>query len=93
MDFSVDSLRYHLHLPTSIGKTSASVARPLSIQLMTPKQKGLVVADGRFQRELAQDVKLTVQKAEHSAVFVRLGALCAFEGGLMRLRKTERAGL
>jgi NAD+ kinase len=93
MDFSVDAYVITFICPLEfIRPRVVSMARPLSIQLMTPKQKGLVVADGRFQRELAQDVKLMVRKAEHSAVFVRIGALSTL-GGLMRLRETERAGL
>jgi NAD+ kinase len=93
VDFSVDAYVITFICPLEfIRPRVVSMARPLSIQLMTPKQKGLVVADGRFQRELAQDVKLMVRKAEHSAVFVRLGASSEL-GGLMRLRETERAGL
>jgi len=93
VDFSVDAYVITFICPLEfIRPRVVSMARPLSIQLMTPKQKGLVVADGRFQRELAQDVKLMVRKAEHSAVFVRLGASSAL-GGLIRLRETERAGL
>jgi len=93
VDFSVDAYVITFICPLEfIRPRVVSMARPLSIQLITPKQKGLVVADGRFQRELAQDVKLIVRKAEHSAVFVRLGASSAL-GGLIRLRETERAGL
>jgi len=93
VDFSVDAYVITFICPLEfIRPRVVSMARPLSIQLMTPKQKGLVVVDGRFQRELAQDVKLMVRKAEHSAVFVRLGASSAL-GGLMRLRETERARL
>ncbi len=93
VDFSVDAYVITFICPLEfIRPRVVSMARQLSIQLMAPKQKGLVVADGRFQRELTQDVKLMVRKAEHSAVFVRIGALSPL-GGLMRLRETERAGL
>ena len=93
VDFSVDAYVITFICPLEfIRPRVVSMARPLSIQLMNPKQKGLVVADGRFQRELALDVKLVVRKAEHSAVFVRIGAGSPL-GGLMRLRETERAGL
>ena len=93
VDFSVDAYVITFICPLEfIRPRVVSMARPLSIQLMTPKQKGLVVVDGRFQRELAQDVKLMVRKAEHSAVFVRIGVSSSL-GGLMRLRETERAGL
>jgi len=93
MDFSVDAYAITFICPLEfIRPRVISMARPLSIQLMNPKQRALVVADGRFQRELKSDVKLVVRKAEHSAVFVRLGAQMSL-GGLMRLRETERAGL
>jgi NAD+ kinase len=93
VDFSVDAYVITFICPLEfIRPRVVSMALPLSIQLMTPKQKGLVVVDGRFQRELAQDVKLMVRKAEHSAVFVRIGVSSSL-GGLMRLRETERAGL
>jgi len=59
---------------------------------MNPKQRALVVADGRFQRELKSDVRLVVRKAEPSAVFVRLGVPQP-SGGLAHLRETERGGL
>ena len=42
-----------------------SMDRSLSIQLTNPRLRALVVADGRFQRELAQDVRLVIRKAEH----------------------------
>jgi NAD+ kinase len=93
VDFSVDAYVITFICPLEfIRPRVVSMALPLSIQLMTPKQKGLVVVDGRFQRELAQDVKLMIRKAEHSAVFVRIG-VSSSSGGLMRLRETERAGL
>ena len=47
------------------------MSRSVTIQLADPKLKALVVADGRFQRELTQDIKLNVRKAKHSSVFVR----------------------
>lgn len=69
-----------------------SMDRSLSIQMMNPKLRALLVADGRFQREVTHGVKLIVRKAEHSAVFVRIGGAPPLLG-LMRLRETERAGL
>jgi NAD+ kinase len=93
VDFSVDAYVITFICPLEFTRPRVvSMAMPLSIQLMTPKQKGLVVVDGRFQRELAQDVKLIIRKAEHKAVFVRIGVSSPL-GGLMRLRETERAGL
>jgi len=69
-----------------------SMDRTLSIQMVNPKLRALVVADGRFQRELTQDVKLSVTKSKHSAVFVRLGPARPLRS-LMRLHETERASL
>jgi NAD+ kinase len=76
----------------SLRPTVVSMDRSLSIRLMRPRLKALVVADGRFQRELTQDVKLVVRKAEHSAVFVRLSSARPLRS-LMRLHDTERGGL
>jgi NAD+ kinase len=75
-----------------IRPTVVSMDRSLSIQLRNPKLKALVVADGRSQRELTQDVKLIVRKAKLSTVFVRVRPAPPL-GSLMRLRETERAGL
>lgn len=68
-----------------------SLERSLSIQLANPKMRAQVVADGRFQRELTEDVKLVVGKAQHRTVFVRLGPIPPL-GGLTRLHEMERAG-
>jgi NAD+ kinase len=93
VDFAVDAYVVTFICPLEFLRPRVvSMDRPLSIQLMNPKLRALVVADGRFQRELTQDVKLVVRKAEHFAVFVRIGAAPPL-GGLMRLRETERAGL
>jgi NAD+ kinase len=93
VDFSVEAYVITFICPLEfIRPRVVSMDRPLSIQQMNPKQRALVIADGRFQRELTQDVKLMVRKAEHSAVFVRIGAGTPLEG-LTRLRETERAGL
>jgi len=93
VDSSVDAYVITFICPLEfIRPRVVSMARPLSIQLMNPKQRALVVADGRFQRELKSNVKLVIRKAEHSAVFVRLGAPQP-SGGLAPLRETERGGL
>jgi NAD+ kinase len=93
VDFTVDAYVITFICPLEFLRPRVvSMDRSLSIQLMNPKIRALVVADGRFQRELTQDVKLVLRKAEHSAVFVRIGAAPPF-GGIMRLRETERAGL
>lgn len=93
VDFSVEAYVITFICPLEfIRPRVVSMAHPLSLQLISAKQRALVVADGRFQRELKSDVKLVIRKAEHSAVFVRLGASSSM-GGLMRLRETERAGL
>lgn len=75
-----------------VRPTVVSMDRTLTIQLANPRLRALVVADGRFQRELTQDVKLQVRKSEHSAVFVRVGPSPPI-GSLARLRDAERAGL
>jgi len=69
-----------------------SMTRSVSIQLADPRLKALVVADGRFHRELTQDIKLMVRKAEHSSVFVRIRPTRPLEG-LMRLQDKERSGV
>lgn len=69
-----------------------SMDRSLSIQLTNPRLRALVVADGRFQRELAQDVRLVIRKAEHYSVFVRMGPAPTL-GSLTRLHKMERMDL
>jgi NAD+ kinase len=93
VDFSVEAYVITFICPLEfIRPRVVSMTHPLSLQLISAKQRALVVADGRFQRELKSDVKLVIRKAEHSAVFVRLGASSSM-GGLMRLRETERAGL
>ena len=66
--------------------------RSISIQLADPRLKALVVADGRFQRGLDNDVKLTLCKAKHSSVFVRIGPTPPL-GRLMRLQEKERGDL
>jgi len=71
--------------------TVVSMDRSLSIQLTNPRLRALVVADGRFQRELSKEVKLIVRKAQHSTVFVRVRPAPPLRS-LMRLRETERAG-
>jgi len=93
VDGSVDAYIITFICPLEfIRPRVVSMTRPLSVQLMNPKQRALVVADGRFERELRSDVKLVVRRAEHSAVFVRLGGPRP-SGGLARLRETERGGL
>jgi NAD+ kinase len=69
-----------------------SMTRSVSIQLADPKLKALVVADGRFQRELTQDVKLEVRRARNSSVFVRISPAPPMSH-LMRFHEKERAGL
>ena len=69
-----------------------SMDRSLSIQLTKPKLRASVVADGRFQRELAQDVRLVIRKAQHYSVFVRMGPAPTL-GSLTRLHKMEPVDL
>ncbi len=93
VDSGVDAFVLTFICPLELLRpTVVSMDRSLSIQLTNPKLRALVVADGRFQRELTQDVKLIVQKAKHSTVFVRIRPAPPLRS-LMRLRETERAGL
>ncbi len=93
VDSSVDAFVVTFICPLEfLRPTVLSMERSLSIHLGNPKLRALVVADGRFQRELTEDVKLEVSKAEHHAVFVRLGPAPPL-GSLTRLHEMERAGL
>ncbi|OFX16826.1 hypothetical protein A3K71_04630 [archaeon RBG_16_50_20] len=93
VDSSVDAFVVTFICPLeSLRPTVVSMDRSLSIQLTNPRLRALVVADGRFQRELTQDVKLIIRKAQHSAVFVRIRPAPPLRS-LMRLRETEQAGL
>lgn len=92
VDSSVDAFGVTFICPLEfLRPTVLSMERSLSIQLTNPRLRALVVADGHFQRELSQDVKLAVRKAEHYTVFVRLGPAPPL-GSLKRLREMERAG-
>lgn len=92
VDSSLDAFVVTFICPLeSLRPTVLSMDRSLSIQLANPKLRALVVADGRFQRELTQDVKLAIRKAQHSTVFVRLGPAPPL-GSLNRLHGMERAG-
>jgi NAD+ kinase len=93
VDFTVDAFIITFICPLEFLRPRVvSMDRSLSIELMDQKLRALIVADGRFHRELTKDVKLVIRKAGHSAVFVRTGAEPPLRG-LMRLRETERAGL
>lgn len=92
VDSSVDAFVVTFICPLEfLRPTVLSMDRSLSIQLRNPKLRALVVADGRFQRELTQDVKLGVRKAEHYTIFVRLGPAPPL-GSLKRLHEMERSG-
>lgn len=91
VDSSVDAFVVTFICPLQfLRPTVVSMERSLSVQLSNPKLRALVVADGRFQRELTQGVKLVVRKAEHYTVFVRLGPAPPL-GSLSRLHEMERA--
>jgi len=91
VDSSVDAFVVTFICPLDfVRSTVVSMERVLSIEMATPKLKALVVADGRFQRELTQDVKLTVRKSKHYAAFVRLATGTPM-GSLARLHELERA--
>jgi NAD+ kinase len=91
VDSSVDAFVVTFICPLEfLRPTVLSMERSLSIQLTNPKLKALVVADGRFQRELTQGVKLAVRKAKNHTVFVRLGPAPPL-GSLTRLHEMERS--
>jgi NAD+ kinase len=92
VDSSVDVFVVTFICPLDfVRPTVVSMNRSLAIELTKPGLKALVVADGRFQRELTQDGRLIVRRAEHSTVFVRTGPSPPL-GILRRLQETERAG-
>jgi NAD+ kinase len=91
VDSSVDAFVVTFICPLdSVRSTVVSMERTLSLELISPKLKALVVADGRYQRELTQDVKLMVSKSKHYTAFVRLGNGKPM-GSLSRLHELERA--
>ena len=91
VDSSVDAFVVTFICPLdSIRPTVVSMNRTLSIETANPKLKVLVVADGRFQRELIHDVKLRITKSKHYTAFVRLGQQTPM-GSLTRLHGMERA--
>jgi NAD+ kinase len=93
VDSTVDAFVVTFICPLEfLRPTVLSMDRSLSIQLADPKLRALVVADGRFQRELTKGFKLAVHKAKYNAVFVRLRPAPPL-GSLTRLHEMERAGL
>lgn len=93
VDSSVDALVVTFICPLDfVRPTVVSMERKLSIEMTNPRLKALVVADGRFQRELTKDVKLSVRKSKHYTAFVRLGPGTPM-GSLTRLREMERISL
>jgi NAD+ kinase len=93
VDSTVDAFVVTFICPLdSVKPTVLSMERTLSIETANPKLKVLVVADGRYQRELVRDVKLRVRKSKHYTAFVRLGRGTPM-GSLSRLREMERASL
>jgi len=73
-----------------VRPTVVSMNRSLVIRLTNRKLRAPVVADGRFQRELTQEMKLEVKKAEHYSVFVRMSSAPSL-GSLVRLQGMEHA--
>jgi NAD+ kinase len=93
VDSAVDAFVVTFICPLEfLRPTVLSMERSLSIQMADPKLRALVVADGRFQRELTKGVKLSVHKAKYDAVFVRIRPAPPL-GSLTRLHEMERAGL
>jgi len=93
VDSSVDAFVVTFICPLDfVRPTVVAMERTLSIRLASQKLKALVVADGRFHRELTQDVKLAIRKSKHYTAFVRLGPGTPM-GSLTRLHDLERANL
>ena len=91
VDSSVDAYVVTFICPLDfVRPTVLSMTRTLSIETANPKLKVLVVADGRFQRELLQDVKLRIRKSKHYTAFVRLSRQTPV-GSLTKLHELERA--
>lgn len=91
VDSSVDAFVVTFICPLDfVRPTVVSMDRTLSIEMTTPKVKALIVADGRFQRELVRDVKLRIRKSRHYTSFVRLARRVPM-GSLTRLHEMERA--
>jgi NAD+ kinase len=74
-----------------VRPTVVSMQRSLVIRLTNQKLRAPVVLDGRFHRELTQETKLEVKKAEHFSVFVRMSPTPSL-GSLVRLQGMEHAG-
>jgi NAD+ kinase len=90
VDSSVDAFVLTFICPLDfVRPTVVSMDRILSIEMAKQKLKVLVVADGRFQRELIRDVKLRIRKSKHYTSFVRLGRRTPM-GSLTRLHEMER---
>jgi NAD+ kinase len=91
VDSTVDAFVVTFICPLDfVRSTVVSMDRTLSLTLISPKLKALVVADGRYQRELTQDVKLQIAKSKHYTAFVRLKDGKPL-GSLARLHELERA--
>jgi len=91
VDSSVDAFVVTFICPLDfVRPTVVSMDRTLSIETATPKLKVLIVADGRFQRELVRDVELRIRKSKHYTSFVRLGRRNPM-GSLTKLHEMERA--
>jgi NAD+ kinase len=91
VDSAVDAFVVTFICPLDfVRATVLSMERTLSLELISPKLKALIVADGRYQTELTQDVALMVSKSKHYTAFVRLGDGKPL-GSLTRLHDMERA--
>ena len=90
VDSAVDAFVVTFICPLDfVRSTVLSMERTLSLELLSPKLKALIVADGRYQTELTQDVALMVSKSKHYTAFVRLGDGKPL-GSLTRLHDMER---
>ena len=71
-----------------VRPTVVSTNRALMIRLTNQKLRAPVVVDGRFHRELTQEMKLELKKAEYQSVFVRMRSTPSL-GSLIRLQGME----
>jgi len=91
VDSSVDAFVVTFICPLDfVRSTVVSMERTLSLELLSPKLKALVVADGRYQRELTQEVRLSISKSKHYTAFVRLRNGKPL-GSLSRLQESKGA--
>jgi NAD+ kinase len=91
VDSTVDAFVVTFICPLGLVRpTVVSMNRMLSIRLANPRLRAQVVADGRFQRELKEGIKLELWKSKHFSTFVRMAPTPSL-GSLLRLQEMERS--